>query len=55
MCPIRATCLSADCCSSELALLNQTKRVDLVQSGPRHHLILTCPRYDVAEKLLRWC
>ena len=32
------TCLSADCCFSELALWNPTKCVGLVQNGP-HHLI----------------
>jgi hypothetical protein len=35
MCPSGATCLSADCCFSEPALKNPTRRV---QSGP-HHLI----------------
>ena len=41
MCPSEATCQSADCCFSELALSNPTKRVGLtlVQSGPHHHLI----------------
>jgi hypothetical protein len=36
-----ATCLSADCCFSNLVdlLLNTTKRVGLVQSGPHHNLI----------------
>jgi hypothetical protein len=36
---IRIMCLSTDCCFSELALKKLTKRVDLLQSGPRHHLI----------------
>jgi len=31
MCPSGATCLSADCCFSELALKNPTKRVGPVQ------------------------
>jgi hypothetical protein len=39
MCPSGATCLSADCCFSELALKNPTKRVGPVQSGPHCHLI----------------
>ena len=39
MCPSGETCLSADCCFSELGLKNPTKRVDLEQSGSRHHLI----------------
>ena len=38
MCPSGATCLSADCCFSVLALLSPAERVGLVQSGP-HHLI----------------
>ena len=38
MCRSGVTCLSTDCCFSELALLNPTKRVGLVQSGPHHHL-----------------
>ena len=39
MCPSGATCLSADCCSSEQALSNTNNRVGLVQSGHHHHLI----------------
>ena len=41
MCPSEATCQSAECCFSELALNNPTKRVGLtlVQSEPHHHLI----------------
>ena len=39
MCPSGATCLSADCCFNELALLNPTKCVGLVPSKPHHHLI----------------
>ena len=40
MCTSGATCLSAECCFSELALLKiQTKRVGLVESRPHHHLI----------------
>jgi hypothetical protein len=38
MCPSGATCLSADCCSSE-HYKNPAKHVDLVQSGPHHQLI----------------
>ena len=34
--PSGATCLSADCCFSDI---NPTKSVGLVQSGPHHHLI----------------
>jgi hypothetical protein len=34
-----ATCLSADCCFSNLVLYNTTKRVGLVQSVPHHNLI----------------
>jgi hypothetical protein len=34
-----ATCLSADCCFSEIALLNPTKPIGLVQSRPHHHPI----------------
>ena len=36
MCQSGATCLSTDCCFSELALKKSTKRVGLVQRGPRH-------------------
>jgi hypothetical protein len=39
MCPSGATCLPAECCFSELALLNPTQHVGLIQSGPHHHLI----------------
>jgi len=41
MCPSGTTCLSADCCFSELALhyKNPTKCVGLVQRGHHHHLI----------------
>jgi hypothetical protein len=41
MCPSGTTCLSADCCFSELALhyKNPTKCVGLVQRGYHHHLI----------------
>ena len=42
MCPSGATCLSADCCFSEIAstIKYPTQRVDLVvQSGYHHHLI----------------
>ena len=41
ICPSEATCQSAECCFSELALNNPTKRVGLtlVQSGPHSHLI----------------
>ena len=39
MCPSGVTCLSADCCFSELALKKSTKRVDLVQSGSHHDFI----------------
>ena len=39
MCLNRATCLSVDCCFSELALYNNHNRVGLVQSGPHHHPI----------------
>jgi hypothetical protein len=40
MCPSWATCLSMDCCFSELASYkNPTKHVVPVQSGPHHHLI----------------
>jgi len=39
-CPSGTTCLSTDCCFSELAILkNPTMRVGLIQSGP-HHLII---------------
>ena len=31
---------------------NQTKHVGLIQSGP--HRNLTCPRHDIAEKLMSW-
>jgi len=43
MCPSGATCLSADCCFSELALYeNPIQRVGLVQSThPYHYLIQT--------------
>ena len=35
MCPSGGTCLSTDCCFSEVALnKNLTQRVGLVQSGP---------------------
>ena len=37
MCPSRTTCLSMDCCISELSLYNPDKRFGLVQSGPHHH------------------
>ena len=39
MCPSGATCLSADCCFSELDYANSIQLVGLVQSGPHHHLI----------------
>ena len=39
MCPSGVTCLTADCCISELALNNPTQRVGLVQSGTHHYLI----------------
>jgi hypothetical protein len=39
MCSCGATCLSADCCFSDIALYkNPTKHVGLVQKGP-HHVI----------------
>jgi len=51
-----ATCLSADCCFSELALLksnstcwSRTKRTS--SSSPWK---LTCYRHDIAENLLNW-
>jgi hypothetical protein len=44
LCPSVATCLSANCCFSELALYkNPTKRVGLAQSRPHHHLIENVP------------
>jgi hypothetical protein len=39
MCPSAATCLSTDCCFSELAHKNPAKHVGLVQRGPHHHFI----------------
>ena len=36
---IGATCLSVDCCFSELPLKNPTKRVGIIQSGPHHHVV----------------
>ena len=36
MCPSGATCLSADCCFSELDYANSIQLVGLVQSGPHH-------------------
>jgi hypothetical protein len=33
---------------------NPIQRVGLEQSGPHHHLILTCSHHDIAEKLLSW-
>ena len=39
MCQNGVTCLSADCCFSELFKKNPTKRVGLLQSIPHHHLI----------------
>ena len=57
MCPSGATCLPADCCFSELALLksnsaclSRTKR-----TSSSSHWKLTCSRHDIAEKLLNWC
>ena len=50
MCPTSATCLSADCCDSELALWNPTKRVGISSSRG----ILTYSRIDISEKLLNW-
>ena len=49
MCRGGSTCLSLDCCFSELALLNKTTQcVGLVQSGPYHHLIeRTYSRHDM--------
>ena len=51
MCLSGATCLSADCCFSELALKKATKRVGLVQSRSHHHLIKkkNCSCHDIAE------
>ena len=50
MCQSGATCLSPDCCFSELALLksswSSTKRTS------SSHRKLTCSRRDIAEKLL---
>ena len=39
ICPSGATCPSADCYFSELALKKKNKRVGLVESGPHHHFI----------------
>ena len=39
MCSSGATCLLADCCCSDLALYNPSKRVGLVQRGYHQHLI----------------
>jgi hypothetical protein len=40
MCPSEATCLSAECCFSELSLYaNPTQCIGLEQSGPHLHLI----------------
>jgi hypothetical protein len=39
MCRSGVTCLSTDCCFSELALLNPTKHVGPVQSRHHHHFI----------------
>ena len=39
MCPSGATCLSADCCFSKLALYNPANRGGRVKSGPHHHVI----------------
>ena len=40
-CPSGTTCLSTDCCFSELAILkNPTMRVGLIQSGPHNHFIV---------------
>ena len=56
MCPSGATCLSADCCFSELALLksnsvcwSRTKR-----TPSSSHWKLTCSGHDIAEKLLSY-
>ena len=49
---------TADCCFSELALINKdpTKYVGLVQSRHHHHVIdLTYSHHDMADKLLIWC
>ena len=56
MCPSGATCLTENCCLGELAstIINPTKCVGLVQSGPHHHLTETCSCHDIAEKLLSW-
>ena len=39
MCPSGVTCLLADCCFSELALIKPSKRVGLAQRGHHRHLI----------------
>jgi hypothetical protein len=51
-----ATCLSADCCFSELALYksNSVCWSSTKRTSSSSHWKLTCSRYDIAEKLLNW-
>jgi hypothetical protein len=56
MCPSGATCLPADCCISELALLksNSARWSSTKRTSSSSHGKLTCSRHDIAEKLLNW-
>jgi hypothetical protein len=51
MCPSGATCLTADCCFSELSLYksNQACWSSTKRTSSSSHWQLTCSRHDIAE------
>ena len=56
MCPNGTTCLSVDCCFSELSLYKSISACwsSINRTSSLSHWKLTCPRHDIGEKLLSW-
>jgi hypothetical protein len=54
MCPSRVTCLPADCCFSKLALYKSNSACWSRTERTSSNWKLTCPRHDIANKLLSW-
>jgi ribosomal protein L39E len=56
MCPSGPTCLPADCCVSELALLKSDSACccSTKWTSSSLHWKLTCSHQDIVEKLLSW-
>ena len=50
MCLSEATCISADCCFSELVDIKSGQQVGLIKRRHRHHQKVTSSLHDVVEK-----